>query len=273
MPEQINTTTMPWGWTLVRHHDSTETADASCGSTVFWNDFIDQLRVDSFGYYDEPNCSANKFLKHVTLHIYSQRLPYPDAHIGGQVTYNMGNGYSKITAPYTDPNVYWFKAAMSHEFGHAYDNWMRMSSDPGLEGFRQWFQKEVTVGDILYSDSQSVYPWQQAGGTQRPWEKFADMWRVVFGSVGTRGNDETVTPGFEASSTKPYLRRLLQLAPEMCSCAGTYGGIKPGTMTGSSGGWLFQLNSGHWVSQTDYYVWWLWNGQSWDRWYPSYVRD
>ena len=233
---------------------------------------IAELRTDSIGYSDKPDLT-NKFLKHVEVHCYSKSLPYPDAQYGGQVTYDLGNGNSKITLPFSDPTGYYFKAALSHEFGHAYHNWTRFLTEPKLKDVRRWWDWEISTNNSLYDEKALTYPWIQPDGTiQRDYEQFANSYRILFGTTNTRGNIELIPQGMESTLTIPELKRKFQLLPELCAMAANYNGINNCTLQWDNG-FVFQIPSGHWIWQSDYFTWAYHDGSKWVSFVPTYTRD
>jgi hypothetical protein len=272
--------TLPGGVRLNRVYIVGEDPEIACGKLSLWKQIITEISTNSYQYYNQPD-GANKFLKHVDVFCYSQTVPYPDAAIGGQVTYALGNANSKITCPYSDPSQYWFKAAMSHEFGHAYHNWIRMFEGGVYADVRRWWDHEITVNKVTFDPN--VYPWKQANGVQNDYEQFANTFRILFGTVGTRGvsntNGEIVPPGFNDSNLIPDLKKKFLLLPELCGMIASYGGIKPNTLQWANGGFMFQIPSGHWIWQSDYNSWQYnvqnvfgqWSG--WTVFSPEYTRD
>jgi hypothetical protein len=275
---------LPGGVKLNRVHGDDESAGKACGALELWRQIVAEISTDSFGYYS-PGDGTNKFLKHIEIFCYSKAVPYPDANIGGQVTYALGNANSKITLPFTDPNQYWFKAALSHEFGHAYHNWVRMFEGGIYSDVRRWWNHEITINKVTYDPN--VFPWKQSnGGVQIDYEQFANSFRALFGTIGTRGvtttKGEIVPIGFNDTNAIPELKRKFLLLPELCAMIASYGGINPNTLqwaSGPIGGFMFQIPSGHWIWQQDYNVWAYniknilgqWNG--WTQFPPVYNRD
>jgi len=274
------TDTLPGGVKLNRVYANGEDPEIACGRLELWRQIVAEVSTDSFGYYS-PGDGTNKFLKHIEIFCYAKSVPYPDAKYGGQVTYALGNGNSKITCPYTDPSQYWFKAAMSHEFGHCYHNWIRMFEGGVYSDVRRWWDHEITVNNVNFDPN--IAPWKQVTGVQNDYEQFANSFRILFGTVGTRGasttNGEIVAPGFEDTNLIPELKKKFLLLPELCAMISSYGGIVPNTLQWSGGGFLFQIPGGFWIWQQDYNVWAYnsknlldqWNG--WKQFYPGYVRD
>lgn len=276
MPTQTNI--LKGGTKLNRHYNANENAEEHCGKLSLWNQIIEEMLVNSFGYYNQSN-GQNKFLRSVEINCYSKSLPYPDAKYGGQVTYDLG-GKSKITCPYVDPGEYWFKAAMSHEFGHAYDFWMRLSNGGDrLQELRNWFQREITIDDVLFNNDNPSYPWKQPDGSiERSWEQFANSWRILFGTVGTRGNVERVVPGFADTTKIAGLKETLQYMPETAAMMLVYGGVVPGSFKVNSNGVTWQMNSGgtiYDIGQVGYNGWWFKAAgtSTWNQWSPAYTRD
>jgi hypothetical protein len=263
--------------TLHRIHLNTENPEVACGKLSLWNQIVREISTGSYEYYS-PGDGTNKFLKHITIECYSKAVPYPDANIGGQVTYALGNGNSKITCPFSDPNQYWFKAAMSHEFGHAYHNWIRMLEGGVYTDVKRWWDHEITIDKVSFDPNK--YPWRQPDGSlQRSEEQFANSFRILFGTVGTRGNLELVPQGMCVTTLVQDLPKKFQRLPELCAMISNYGGIKPGTLKWVNGGFMFQIPSGHWIWQQDYNIWQSnvqnvfgqWSG--WKQFFPTYTRD
>lgn len=272
------------GVKLNRIYAPGENVDTKCGALSLWNQIVREISNDSFNYYWPQGLDVgnNKFFQHIEIRCYSLSVTYPDAAIGGQVTYALGNGNSKITCPFTDPNGYWLKAAMSHEFGHCYHNWVRMFEGGIYSDVRRWWDHEITINKVSFDPN--TYPWKQAnGGVQNDFEQFANSFRILFGTVGTRGvsntNGEIVPPGFNDTNLIPDIKKKFLLLPELCAMIASYGGIVAGTLQWSNGGFLFKIPSGYWIYQTDYYNWQYnyqnifgqWQG--WTRFSPTYNRD
>lgn len=277
MAEMVKIDTLFGGARLHRHYSQNENPEVACGKLDLWNQIIKEINTGSFEYY-WPNITESKFYKHIEIHCYAKSLPYPDAHLGGQVTYALGNGNSKITCPYSDPGQYWFKAAMSHEFGHCYHNWVRMFEGGPLADVRRWWDHEITV-DKTYFDP-NRFPWRQKDGSlQNDFEQFANSFRILFGTVGTRGVLELVPEGMNATTSLVDIQKKLRILPELCAMATAYGGVVANTLQWSNGGFLFQIPSGYWIWQTDYNVWqwnkqdWLGNWSGWKQFQPGYSRD
>jgi hypothetical protein len=278
------TDTIIGGVKLNRVYAPGENPETVCGKLSLWNQIVAEISSNSLEYYwpSGVGVGQNKFLKHVEVFCYAQSVTYPEASIGGQVTYALGNANSKITLPFTDPNQYWFKAALSHEFGHAYHNWVRMFEGGVYADVRRWWDHEITVNKVTFDPN--VYPWKQANGSvQNDYEQFANSFRILFGTAGTRGasttNGEIVPPGFKDTNQIAGLKKRLQILPELCAMVASYGGIVPNTLQYGGDGFMFQIPSGHWVWQNDYNVW-SYNSKNilgqwvgWTQFYPSYTRD
>ncbi len=264
---------------LLRHYADGEFPDIACGGLTFWNDIAKQILDNSVSYY-WPGDGTNKFAKHIKeLNVYSEATAYPDANLGGQVTWYLGNGDSKITCRYLKNNIAYVKSAMSHEFGHCYHNWIRLFEHKSLEDVRRWWDYEITVDKVRFN--QNTYPWRQPDGSlQNTWEQFANSYRILFGTVGTRWDLELVPQGMNATTSIPDIVKKLKLLPELCAYLIMVGGCKPETLQWSNGGFLFQQYDNNWVYQTDYYNWqycsWQWwtnSYSNWTRFYPQYTRD
>lgn len=271
------------GVKLNRIYAPGENPENSCGKLSLWDQIVLEIANNSVSYYwpQGYGIGLNKFLRHIEVNCYSQGVTYPDESIGGQVTYALGNANSRITLPFTDPNQYWFKAALSHEFGHAYHNWIRMFEGGVYSDVRRWWNHEITIDKISFDPN--VYPWKQANGVQNDVEQFANSFRILFGTAGTKGasttNGEIVAPGFNDTNFISDLRRKFLLLPELCAMIATYGGIVPGTLQWAGGGFMFQIPSGYWIWQQDYNVW-AYNSKNllgqwygWKQFYPTYNRD
>ena len=273
MTESIKTDTLVGGVKLFRHYLSTENCSASCGSISFWNGIVTEIKTGSIEYYNNVVDGSNKFLKHIEIHCYSKSIPYPDAQYGGQVTYDLGNGNSRITCPFSDPTNSWLKSAMSHEFGHAYHNWLRFLNHPLLTDVRRWWDHEITIVNSVYSEPVTQFPWLQPDTTiQRDYEQFANSFRILFGTIGTRGDLELVPAGMMSTLAIPDLKRKFQLLPELCAMAMNYGGIIANTLQWDRG-FIFQLPGGCWIWQSDYNAWSWHDGSKWNSFLASYTRD
>lgn len=267
---------LPYGATLVFHFDDAYPQSEQVGTLDYYQAVINQLVYQSLEYYTQG--AVNLFLRHVTLHIYADFIPYTDppsgtdALTGGFWTYNDGAGHSHINAHWLDTsqvaNSYRFPASLSHEFGHAYSFWCGWPGDAtwGAEVARFW-SNEV-VGGQSYPSGWNLY------------EAFANAYRCLKGVATTRGISGTANGGsdpvpapMQDPVNHPEWLKQFNLLPETCAFMQSYG-CQAGSLswqTGAGGYWQFKRSDGVWVAQTNYDQWFEWNG-AWVQYSPTYSR-
>jgi hypothetical protein len=273
---------LPYGAKLVFHYDDSYPQEQQVGTLDYYQAIINQLVYQSLEYYNQPD-GTNKFLNHVTLHIWADQIPYdksPDNLPYEQTfwTFNDDNGNSHIYAHWLDPNQgngYRFPASISHEFGHAYHNWAGWPADMranptgwGAEIHRVW--KNAVIGTGVFPQGWNEY------------EAWANAYRCLKGVQTTRGisgptlngGSDPVPAQMQDPLNHPEWLKWFNLIPELCGFGGTFG-IKTGTLQwcgDQNGYWLFQNSLGQWHAQTDYDTWFYWTGANWVQYSPIYKR-
>lgn len=263
MSIKTDTVTLQKGTRLHFKYDTSENRDQVCGTVSYYQAIEDQLLYQALEYYT-TSAYSNKFFTKVDFYIYSPMAPiqYPEH---GAYTFDMGSGKSEVHSKfYPNPpyDGYIMPAFTSHEFGHAYHNWTECFSTLGhawTPFFKQLFKP---------SDPNSL---------TNVVEQFANTYRVLLGTQSTRGvagpnTREPLEPGIENPNDHPDWKKMFQIMPETCAMMKTYG-VKVNTLSWNGWCFMFQLGSGHWVYQDDYYSWNFWDGYKWVKWYPTYTRS
>lgn len=291
--EQITQTTFPNGLNVYRHYDSAQSSnvDTQCGDLTLWLSYCNQLAHDSFEYYNQID-GTNKFFRCVNIHVYSTSLPFPNAQTALALTYSRGTTgqlpayHSDITIQYFDPkvNAYRFPAALSHEMGHAFHNWVGLygADNTGEQEVDICWERMISINQKQYTGNETHLPWT----LDKPWEQFANTFRCIFGTYldpgHTRGSSGPGTPdpviaGFNDPKAEASWKKAIQLLPETCAMIKNYG-VASGTMAWKDAYWYFQTKQGVWVYQDDYYSWyqWAWNlskfSWEWQKFSPTYNR-
>jgi hypothetical protein len=284
MSQQFITTTFPNGLVLNRYYESDYgPVDNQCGSIAQWTSWINQLGTNTYEYYNQPDLT-NKFTRRVTVNVYSKWLPFPNANIALALTYSDADYRSHIDIQYFDPQTYGgykFPAALSHEWYHAYHNWMGLygNQSQGCEELAHLWERLISSNHTTYDPNQA--PWAVPDGRHEgPWEQFANAGRFFGGTTEAPGNTrgssgpgtpDGVIPGFEDPKNHPDWKLLFQWYPEACAMVKSYG-IKAGSSSWGGNYLMFQVPSGTWVYMDGYNSWHWWNGYSWQSWSPSYNR-
>jgi hypothetical protein len=288
MLEATITNTFPSGLKLVRHYDSHEVGsysiDTQCGTVSYYSAMVDQLIYQSLEYYNKPD-GKNKFLEKVELHVYSFFIPNMPNSTAQAYCIDLGNYRSRIDIRFYDTpsfGSYKMLAAVSHEMGHAYHNWIRCFSHANINGeFSQFWEKQVSSNHTVWNPN--MKPWDQPWGTgsrdEDKFEQFANAFRYFKGVLATRGvsgagTTDPVVPGFEDPAAHAEWGKQLKILPETCAFWETYG-LKPASLVwygGTTGYWQFQQSDGTWIAQTDYNTWFKWQNNAWVQYWPTYNR-
>jgi hypothetical protein len=256
---------LPYGATLVFHFDDSYPQIEQVGTLDYYQAIVNQLVYQSLEYYSQG--AVNLFLKHVTLHVYADFIPYVDAPGGtdaltaGFWTYDDGAGNSHINAHWLDvnqaSNAYRFPASLSHEFGHAYHNWCGWRRDPNWGAVIAAFWTSEVVGNQSFPAGWNLF------------EAWANAYRCLKGVACTRGiSGPTLNGGtdpcpapMQDPNNHPEWRKQFDLLPELCGYMARYG-CTTGSLAwsgGTNGSWTFTDLAGNNVALTRL-------GNGWEKW-------
>lgn len=265
--------------------DSPYPKEQQVGAVSYYQAVEDHLWTDFAEYYSRAD-GTHKFFEKVQLHVYGEERYFP-YRAGRATAYALGTGggRTEIHIVYMSPsqripnNAYGYPAALSHEFGHAWDNWAGGTAHPV---FRDFWSRQVAPGAAVYQ-SGVAYTDDSVWGRDSPWEQFANAYRYHGGVHSTRGHSNWLDPvsgqvtdgvirGFEDPAAHPEWKKLLQMLPELTAYWQTYGVQGSLEWDRPWGAYKFMNGAGRWVMQVGYYEWYEHDGTRWQRIHPTYSR-